>query len=192
MNKIKTSYDLTIFNLPESFNQSDVTIEVPFECGMINIFSYYGIIEIIEYNSGIPSLLVTLKGGIEELGIKFLDSLTKEDLLDCVFQKSRAIPYCQAIKYEFKELFYNLLKLTTSNFSKLKIDKDNWCYTVKEVKENSVTFQSDKFLLRLEENERGNLNLRYYRAYNGIAYKDIKDFINLVKMNISNLEVIPN
>lgn len=192
MNKIKTSYDLTRFNLPESFNQSDVTIEVPFEYGMINIFPYYGIIEIIEYNSGIPSLLVTFKGGIEELGIKFLDSLTKEDLFDCVFQKSREIPYCQAIKYEFKDLFYNLLKLTTSNFSKLKIDKTNWCYVVKEVKENAVHFQSEKFFIRLEENERGNLNLRYYKANNGITYKDIEDFLNLVKINMANLEVIPN
>ena len=192
MNKIKTSYDLTRFNLPESFNQSDVIIEVPFEYGMINIFPYYGIIELVEYSSGIPSLFINFKGGVEELGIKTLDSLTREDLLNYVFQKNGAIPYCQAIKYEFKELFYNLLKLTTSNFSKLKIDKDNWCYTVKEVKENSVTFQSDKFLLRLEENERGNLNLRYYRAYNEIAYKDVEDFINLVKMNIDNLEAIPN
>lgn len=192
MNKIKTSYDLTRFNLPESFNQSDVTIEVPFEYGMINIFPYYGIIEIIEYNSGIPSLLVTFKGGIEELGIKFLDSLTKEDLFDCVFQKNREIPYCQAIKYEFKDLFYNLLKLTTSNFSKLKIDKTNWCYVVKEVKENAVHFQSEKFFIRLEENERGNLNLRYYKANNGITYKDIEDFLNLVKINMANLEVIPN
>lgn len=192
MNKIKICYDLTRFDLPESFNQSDVTIEVPFEYGMINIFPYYGIIELVEYSSRIPSLFINFKGGVEELGFKTLDSLTREDLLNYVFQKNRAIPYCQAIKYEFKELFYNLLKLTTSNFSKLKIDKDNWCYAVKEVKENSVTFQSDKFLLRLEENERGNLNLRYYRAYNEIAYKDVEDFINLVKMNIDNLEVIPN
>ena len=89
-------------------------------------------------------------------------------------------------------MFYNLLKLTFSNFSKLKIDENNWCYVVKEVKENSVTFQSDKFLLRLEENENGNLNLRSYRANEGIEYKDIEDFINRVKLNITNLEVVPN
>jgi len=178
-------------DLPESFNHSDVMIEVPFKYGMINIYPYYDTIEIIEYN-GIPSLFVIFKGGIEELAIKTLDSLTRDDLLNCAYKKSWAIPYCQAIKYEFKDLFYKLLKLTNSNFNKLKIDENNWCYVVKEAKENSVTFQSDKFLLRLEENENGNLNLRCYRANEGITYKDIEDFINLVEMNINNLEVIPN
>lgn len=192
MNKIKSHYNLRKFDLPESFNQSDVMIEVPFEYGMINIYPYYNSIEIVETKGELPSLFVIFKGGIEELGIKTLDSLTRDDLLNCAFQKSWAIPYCQAIKYEFKDLFYKLLKLTTSNFSKLKIDENNWCYVVKEVKENSVTFQSDKFLLRLEENENGNLNLRSYRANEEITYKDIEDFINLVKLNITNLEVIPN
>lgn len=191
MNKIKSRYSLRRFDLPESFNQSDVMIEVPFEYGMINIYPYYDTIEIIEYNrNGMPSLFVMFKGGIEELAIKTLDSLTREDLLNCAYKKSWAILYCQAIKYEFKDLFYKLLKLTTSNFSKLKIDENNWCYVVKEAKENSITFQSDKFLLRLEENENGNLNLRCYRANEGITYKDIEDFINLVKLNITNLEVI--
>ena len=139
-----------------------------------------------------PSLFVMFKGGIEELAIKTLDSLTRDDLLNCAYKKSWAIPYCQDIKYEFKDSFYKLLKLTISNFSKLKIDENNWCYVVKETKENSVTFQSDKFLLRLEENENRNLNLRCYRANEGITYKDIEDFINLVKLNITNLEVIPN
>ena len=37
MNKIKRHYDLRRFDLPESFNQSDVMIEAPFEYGMINI-----------------------------------------------------------------------------------------------------------------------------------------------------------
>lgn len=190
MNKIKIRYSLRRFDLPESFNQSDVMIEVPFEYGMINIYPYYDTIEIIEYNSnGMLSLFVMFKGGIEELAIKTLDSLTREDLLNCAYKKSLVIPYCQAIKYEFKDLFYKLLKLTTSNFSKLKIDENNWCYVVKEVKENSVTFQSDKFLLRLEENENRNLNLRYYKANDGITYKDIEYFINLVKLNITNLEV---
>ena len=192
MNKIKSHYNLRKFDLPESFNQSDVMIEVPFEYGMINIYPYYNSIEIVETKGELPSLFVIFKGGIEELGIKTLDSLTRDDLLNCAFQKSEAIPCCQAIKYEFKDLFYKLLKLTTSNFSKLKIDENNWCYVVKEVKENSVTFQSDKFLLRLEENENGNLNLRSYRANEEITYKDIEDFINLVKLNITNLEVIPN
>lgn len=191
MNKIKRHYDLSRFDLPESFNQSDVMIEVPFEYGIINVFPYYNSIEIIEYNStGMPSLFVTFKGGIEELGIKTLESLTREELLNCAYKKSWAIPYCQAIKYEFKDLFYKLLKLTTSNFSKLKIDENNWCYVVKEAKDNSITFQSDKFLLRLEENENGNLNLRSYKANERITYKDIEDFINLVKLNITNLEVI--
>ena len=192
MNKIKSHYNLRKFDLPESFNQSDVMIEVPFEYGMINIFPYYNSIEIVETKRELPSLFVTFKGGIEELAIKTLDSLTREDLLNCACKKSWVIPYCQAIKYEFKDLFYKLLKLTISNFSKLKIDENNWCYVAKEVKENSVTFQSDKFLLRLEENENGNLNLRCYRANEGITYKDIEDFINLVKLNITNLEVIPN
>lgn len=193
MNKIKIRYNLRRFDLPESFNQSDVMIEVPFEYGMINIYPYYDTIEVIEYNSNkIPSLFVIFKGGIEELAIKTLDSLTRDDLLNCAYQKSWAIPYSQAIKYEFKDLFYKLLKLTISNFSKLKIDENNWCYVVKEVKENSVTFQSDKFLLRLEENENGNLNIRSYRVYNAITYKDIEEFINLVKLNITNLEVTPN
>lgn len=192
MNKIKSHYNLRKFDLPESFNQSDVMIEVPFEYGMINIYPYYNSIEIVETKGELPSLFVIFKGGIEELGIKTLDSLTRDDLLNCAFQKSEAIPCCQAIKYEFKDLFYKLLKLTTSNFSKLKIDENNWCYVVKEAKENSITFQSDKFLLRLEENENGNLNLRCYRANEGITYKDIEDFINLVKLNITNLEVIPN
>ena len=192
MNKIKIRYNLRRFDLPESFNQSDVMVEVPFEYGQINIFPYYDTIEVIEYNSnGIPSLFVIFKGGIEELAIKTLDSLTREDLLNYAYKKSLEIPSCQAIKYEFKDLFYNLLKLTISNFSKLKIDENNWCYVVKETKENSVTFQSDKFLLRLEENENRNLNLRYYRVSNPITYKDIEDFINLVKLNITNLEVIP-
>lgn len=190
MNKIKSHYNLRKFDLPESFNQSDVMIEVPFEYGIINIFPYYNSIEIVETKRELPSLFVTFKGGIEELAFKTLDSLTREDLLNCAFQKSEAIPCCQAIKYEFKDLFYKLLKLTTSNFSKLKIDENNWCYVVKETKENSVTFQSDKFLLRLEENENRNLNLRCYRANEGITYKDIEDFINLVKLNITNLEVI--
>ena len=190
MNKIKSHYNLRKFDLPESFNQSDVMIEVPFEYGIINIFPYYSSIEIVETKRELPSLFATFKGGIEELAFKTLDSLTREDLLNCAFQKSEAIPCCQAIKYEFKDLFYKLLKLTISNFSKLKIDENNWCYVVKEVKENSVTFQSDKFLLRLEENENRNLNLRYYKANDGITYKDIEDFINLVNLNITNLEVI--
>lgn len=41
MNKIKIRYSLRRFDLPESFNQSDVMIEVPFEYGMINIYPYY-------------------------------------------------------------------------------------------------------------------------------------------------------
>lgn len=40
MNKIKSRYSLRRFDLPESFNQSDVMIEVPFEYGMINIFPF--------------------------------------------------------------------------------------------------------------------------------------------------------
>lgn len=193
MNKIKILYDLRKFDLPESFNHSDVIVEVPFEYGLINIFPYYDTIEIMEYNrNSMPSLFVVFKGGIEEVAIKTLDSLTRDDLLNCAYQKSWANPYCQAIKYEFKDLFYKLLKLTISNFSKLKIEENNWCYVVKEAKENSVTFKSDKFLLRLEENESGILNLRSYRVYNAITYKDIEEFINLVKLNITNLEVTPN
>ena len=46
MNKIKSHYNLRKFDLPESFNQSDVMIEMPFEYGIINIFPYY--------NSGNP------------------------------------------------------------------------------------------------------------------------------------------
>ena len=193
MNKIKSRYSLRRFDLPESFNQSDVMIEVPFEYGSINIFPYYDTIEVIEYNSnGMPSLFVIFKGGIEEVAIKTLDSLTRDDLLNCAYQKSWETPYCQAIKYEFKDLFYKLLKLTISNFSKLKIDENNWCYVVKEVKENSVTFQSDKFLLRLEENENRNLNLRSYRVSNPITYKDIEEFKNKVKLNMTNIEVLLN
>lgn len=37
MNKIKIRYSLKRFDLPDSFEQSDVMIEVPFEYGMINI-----------------------------------------------------------------------------------------------------------------------------------------------------------
>ena len=40
MNKIKSHYNLRKFDLPESFNQSDVMIEMPFEYGIINIFPY--------------------------------------------------------------------------------------------------------------------------------------------------------
>lgn len=197
MNKIKRHYDLSRFDLPESFNQSDVMIEAPFEYGMINIFPYYNSIEIIEYNNGMPSLFVTFKGGIEELGFKTLDSLTREDLLNYAFRKSEVIPYCQAIKYEFKDLFYKIVNLTYSDFSKIRIDKENWCYLFKRYLFNNAEykmlhFQSDKFFVRLTENESGNLNLHYYKTTDEITYKDIEDFINLVKLNITNLEVIPN
>lgn len=197
MNKIKRHYDLSRFDLPESFNQSDVIVEVPIEYGTINIFPYYNSIEIIEYTSNIPSLFVTFKGGIEELGIKTLDSLTREDLLNCAFQKSEVIPYCQAIKYEFKDLFYKIVNLTYSDFSKIRIDKENWCYLFKRYLFNNAEykmlhFQSDKFFVRLTENESGNLNLHYYKTTAEITYKDIEDFINLVKLNITNIDVTPN
>lgn len=82
MNKIKSHYNLRKFDLPESFNQSDVMVGVPFEYGQINIFPYYDTVEVIEYNSNkIPSLFVIFKCGIEELAIKILDSLTRDDLL---------------------------------------------------------------------------------------------------------------
>ena len=198
MNKIKIRYSLRRFDLPESFNQSDVMIEVPFEYGMINIFPYYDTIEIMEYNSnGMPSLFVIFKGGIEELAIKTLDSLTRDDLLNCAYQKSWAIPYCQAIKYEFKDLFYKIVNLTYSDFSKIRIDKENWCYLFKRYLFNNheykmLHFQSAKFFIRLTENGNGNLNLHYYKTTDKATYKDIEDFINLVKLNITNLEVIPN
>lgn len=198
MNKIKIRYSLRRFDLPESFNQSDVMIEVPFEYGMINIYPYYDTIEIIEYNSnGMLSLFVMFKGGIEELAIKTLDSLTREDLLNCAYKKSWAIPYCQAIKYEFKDLFYKIVNLTYSDFSKIRIDKENWCYLFKRYLFNNheykmLHFQSAKFFIRLTENENGNLNLHYYKTTDKVIYKDIEDFINLVKLNITNLEVIPN
>lgn len=76
MNKIKSHYNLRKFDLPESFNQSDVMIEVPFEYGMINVYPYYNSIEIVETKRELPSLFVTFKGGIEELAFKTLDSLT--------------------------------------------------------------------------------------------------------------------
>lgn len=192
MNKIKSHYNLRKFDLPESFNQSDVMIEVPFEYGMINIFPYYNSIEIIEYNNGMPSLFVTFKGGIEELGFKILDSLTREDLLNYAFRKSEVIPYCQAIKYEFKDLSYKLLKLTISNFSKLKMDKEHWCYVMKEKEYIEIHFQASKFFVRLRENENGNLNLHYYKTTGDVTYKDIEEFKNKVKLNITNIEVIPN
>ena len=198
MNKIKIRYSLRRFDLPESFNQSDVMIEVPFEYGMINIYPYYDTIEIIEYNSnGMLSLFVMFKGGIEELAIKTLDSLTREDLLNCAFQKSEAIPCCQAVKYEFKDLFYKIVNLTYSDFSKIRIDKENWCYLFKRYLFNNheykmLHFQSAKFFIRPTENENGNLNLHYYKTTDKVTYKDIEDFINLVKLNITNLEVIPN
>ena len=53
-------------------------------------------------------------------------------------------------------------------------------------------FQSAKFFIRLTENENGNLILHYYKTTDKVIYKDIEDFINLVKLNITNLEVIPN
>lgn len=196
MNKIKIRYSLRRFDLPESFNQSDVMIEVPFEYGMINIYPYYDTIEIIEYNSnGMLSLFVMFKGGIEELAIKTLDSLTREDLLNCAYKKSWAIPYCQAIKYEFKDLFYKIVNLTYSDFSKIRIDKENWCYLFKRYLFNNHEYkmlhlQSAKFFIRLTENENGNLNLHYYKTTDKVTYKDIEDFINLVKLNITNLEVI--
>lgn len=198
MNKIKKHYDLSRFDLPESFKQSDVMIEVPFEYGLINIFPYYNSIEIIEYNStGMPSLFVTFKGGIEELGIKTLESLTREELLNYAFQKSEVIPYCQVIKYEFKDLFYKIVNLTYSDFSKIRIDKENWCnffkcYLFNNSEYKMLHFQSAKFYVRLTENESGNLNIHYYKATDKVTYKDVEDFINLVKLNITNLEVIPN
>lgn len=197
MNKIKRHYDLSRFDLPESFKQSDVTIEVPFEYGLINIFPYYNSIEIIETKSELPSLFVTFKGGIEELGIKTLESLTREELLNYAFQKSEVIPYCQVIKYEFKDLFYKIVNLTYSDFSKIRIDKENWCYLLKHYLFNNTEykmlhFQSSKFFMRLTENEGGNLNIHYYKATDKVTYKDIEDFINLVKLNITNLEVTPN
>lgn len=72
MNKIKSHYNLRKFDLPESFNQSDVMIEVPFEYGMINIYPYYNSIEIVETKGELPSLFVIFKGGIEELAFKTL------------------------------------------------------------------------------------------------------------------------
>lgn len=197
MNKIKSHYNLRKFDLPESFNQSDVMIEMPFEYGIINIFPYYNSIEIVETKRELPSLFVIFKGGIEELAFKTLDSLTREDLLNCAFQKSETIPCCQAIKYEFKDLFYKIVNLTYSDFSKIRIDKENWCYLFKRYLFNNheykmLHFQSAKFFIRLTENGNGNLNLHYYKTTDKVTYKDIEDFINLVKLNITNLEVIPN
>ena len=126
MNKIKIRYNLKRFDLPESFNQSDVMIEVPFEYGMINIYPYYNSIEIVETKGELPSLFVIFKGGIEELAIKTLDSLTREDLLNCAYKKSLEIPYCQAIKYEFKDLFYNLLKLKKQKKTLLLFNQINF------------------------------------------------------------------
>ena len=173
MIKIKSHYNLRKFDLPESFNQSDVMIEVPFEYGIINIFPYYNSIEIVETKRELPSLFVTFKGGIEELAFKTLDSLTREDLLNCAFQKSEAIPCCQAIKYVFKDLFYKRYLFNNHEYKMLH-------------------FQSAKFFIRLTENGNGNLNLHYYKTTDKVTYKDIEDFINLVKLNITNLEVIPN
>lgn len=110
MNKIKSRYSLRRFDLPESFNQSDVMIEVPFEYGMINIYPYYDTIEIIEYNSnGMPSLFVIFKGGIEELAIKTLDSLTREDLLNCAYKKVGQFLIAKLLNMSLKIYFINYL-----------------------------------------------------------------------------------
>lgn len=87
MNKIKSHYNLRKFDLPESFNQSDVMIEVPFEYGMINVYPYYNSIEIVETKGELPSLFVIFKGGIEELAFKTLDSLTRDDFAQLCFSK---------------------------------------------------------------------------------------------------------
>ena len=170
MNKIKSHYNLRKFDLPESFNQSDVMIEMHFEYGIINIFPYYNSIEIVETKRELPSLFVTFKGEIEELAFKTLDSLTREDLLNCAFQKSEAIPCCQAIKYEFKDLFYKIVNLTYSDFSKIRIDKENWCYLFKRYLFNNheykmLHFQSAKFFIRLTENGNGNLIYEELKSY---------------------------
>lgn len=133
-------------------------------------------------------MFVIFKGGIEELGIKALDSLTREDLLNYAY-KQKIGAYCQVLKYEFKDLFYKIVKLTHSDYSKLKIDKENWCYLFKKSDYKELHFQSKNFILKLKENENGNLNVQYYRINDDLTYKDIDEFKSKVKLNITNLEV---
>lgn len=47
MNKIKSRYSLRRFDLPESFNQSDVIVEIPFEFGYVKYFPYYNEAEVV-------------------------------------------------------------------------------------------------------------------------------------------------
>lgn len=120
MNKIKIRYNLRRFDLPESFNQSDVMIEVPFEYGMINIYPYYDTIEVIEKKLSVNKSPYTFNKYVFIKKELFFDKEFINSLLTYEPRKNGWIAYewsstilpefLQSLKIRSKDVYKELLK----------------------------------------------------------------------------------
>ena len=144
--------------LPETFNHTDVIVEIPFEFGYVNYFPYYNEAEaVVDFDkiSKFEKILITNKV-ISHSACEALNQLNEETVYNFIFGNKEAAN--RALKYEFEDLYFKLISLAkekTKLFGKLQINDGFYCET--SLNELSVKFKHPYFFFVLTQNENGEL-----------------------------------
>ena len=143
------------FNLPETFNHSDVIVEIPFKYGYINFYPYYKIGEIVLEES---CLIIdkAIKAALQKI-----EETTEQDIYEYIFTNQKvATP--KIFKYEFEYIARKLIELKRAGKIERSIihlvNPNDYLF----IKEEAIKFSFLEFEFILELTERNDLELVYF------------------------------
>ena len=179
--------------MPETFNHTDVIVEIPFEFGYVNYFPYYKEAEaVVDFDkiSKLEKILITNQV-ISHSADEALDKLNEENVYNFIFADKEAAN--RVLKYEFEDLYFKLISLAkekTKLFGKIRPSENTYCET--SLNEFSVKFEHPKFFLVLKENENGELvtSVVFKKTSGSITRQDVQDFKQLFYDNLDKFTVI--
>lgn len=175
--------------LPESFNHSDVIVEIPFKYGYINFYPYYNEAEaIIEFDkiSRIERLFISEQKIFKE-ATEELNKINEKTIYNFIFGNSEFAS--QALKYEFEDLYFKLKKLTEERcliFGALEVNDFTYCATITD--NPRVKFFSRDFFFILDKDENGNLFANATKEFIGsVNYEVIQEYKQFIENNLDKL-----
>lgn len=146
------------FNLPESFNQSDVIIEIPFKYGYINFYPYYKTGEIV---LGLEDRNLILIDAVIKSAKQKIEETTEQDIYEYIFTNQKvATP--KIFKYEFEYIARKLIEVKRTEKIKRSIihlvNTNDYIF----VKNEAIKFSFVEIEFILELTDRNDLELVYF------------------------------
>lgn len=177
---------------PETFNHSDVIVEIPFEFGYVNYFPYYNQSEaVVDFDeiSKLEKVLITNES-ISHAAYEEISKLNEENVYNFIFAGKQAAN--RVLKYEFEDLYFKLISLAkekTRMFGGIRLSENTYCET--SLNEFSVKFVHPKFFFILTQNENEELVTSIaFKKTDSVTRQDVQEFKQLLNDNLDKFTVI--